>query len=260
MPGVDERVPERGCGGRGHVDLDTVLARVAGARDDPVADAVRLRSAGHRLRPPRSRRSLSRALRTLHREHRTRRGDVGRVDTTGRTRERVEQAIRVRRVRHHEEPLGRDPPHDDVVDDVRVVRVEEVGVLRAAGRDAAEIVGEQPLQRVVCVRAGALDGAEVRHVEHHRVVAARAVFLEHSPVLDRHVPAAELRPSWRRGRDAGRRAGWCAPHALSAVGSAVARGRPAIDVERATAVRCSGAPAATSCDGGSRPYFTSRWR
>ena len=49
------------------------------------------------------------------------------------------------------------------------------------------------LQRRVRVRAGAFDGAEVRDVEHGRVLAARAVLLEHAAVLDRHLPTAERR-------------------------------------------------------------------
>ena len=65
--------------------------------------------------------------------------------------------------------LGVDPPHDDVVDDVRVVGVEQVRVLRPPGLDAVEVVGERPLQRGE--RAGAVHAhrAEVRDVEHHRV-------------------------------------------------------------------------------------------
>ena len=63
------------------------------------------------------------------------------------------QPFGVRRVRHDEEAIGLDPPDDDVVDDVRVVGIEQVRVLRAPGPDAAEVVGEQPLQRVARARA-----------------------------------------------------------------------------------------------------------
>ncbi len=75
---------------------------------------------------------------------------------------------------------------------MRVVRIEQVGVLRAPGRDAVEIVGERPLQRGE--RTGTVDAhrAEVRHVEHHGPRATGAVLLEHAGVLDRHLPAAEL--------------------------------------------------------------------
>ena len=40
-----------------------------------------------------------------------------------------------------------DPPHDDVVDHVRVAGIEQVRVLRTAGADPGEIVGEEALEQ-----------------------------------------------------------------------------------------------------------------
>ena len=72
-----------------------------------------------------------------------------------------------------------------------------------------QVVGERPLQRVERARPRDLHRAEMRHVEHDRVVAARPVLLEHAGVLDRHVPAAERRPSGRRGPGAAASSGLC---------------------------------------------------
>ncbi len=88
-------------------------------------------------------------------------------------------------------PSG-DPPDDDVVDDVRVVGIEQVRVLRAARLDAVEVVRERPLEQRVPRPAAHEHRSEVRHVEHDRALATGAVLLEHAGVLDRHVPAAEL--------------------------------------------------------------------
>ena len=134
----------------------------------------------------------------LHREHRPLGGDVvdGALAAPMRLRrlaQRGDERRGVRRVRHHQEVAGRDPPHDEVVDDVRVVGIEEVRVLRTPGLDAVEVVGERPLQRGERARAVDPQRSEVRHVEHHRALPTRAVLLEHTAVLDRHLPAAELR-------------------------------------------------------------------
>ena len=137
--------------------LDTVLAGVAGARDDPVADRLDA-EARHRRSCGRDRREPRPGVGALHREHRSRRGDVAErdrpADAVHAHPNASTRSVGVGRVRHHEEALGCDPPHDDVVDDVRVVGIEQVGVLGAAGRDPGEVVGQQPLQQRVRVGVG----------------------------------------------------------------------------------------------------------
>jgi len=111
--------------------------------------------------------------------------------TARRVVERGEQRRGVRRVRHHEELVVADPPHDDVVDDVRIVGVEEMRVLRAAGTDPRQVVGEEPLEQLEHPSTAHRELTEMRHVEHHGVLAAGAVLVEHARVLQRHVPAPE---------------------------------------------------------------------
>ena len=202
-PGVEQRAAStRGRGVGGHVELDAVLAGVAGAGDPARASPRERRPAPPRSAPPR--RARARPPASSARASGPCTASTTRVAVTSSTvalapavehrglAERVDERRGVRRVGHHEEVARRDPPHDDVVDDVRVVGVEQVRVLRPPGRDAVEVVGERPLQRGE--RAGAVHAhrAEVRDVEHDRALAARAVLLEHAGVLDRHLPPAEL--------------------------------------------------------------------
>ena len=110
--------------------------------------------------------------------------------------------------------------------------------------------------------------AEVRHVEDDRVLPARAVLLEHAAVLDRHVPATELGQAGAEGAVLGieRAVAQRVVHRRRRL-RAVTRTRPR-RAEPATGppARRRGAAAGSlpncslSCDGGSRPYFTSRWR
>ena len=101
--GVEQELPAPDCGGCGHVQLDAVLAGVAGARD-PARARPRTRAAPPRTAPRRRasgaipRQALAR-LGTLHRQHRTRGGDV--VDLAlsptvedGRLAERVDERLR----------------------------------------------------------------------------------------------------------------------------------------------------------------------
>ena len=157
---------------------------------------------------------------------------------------------------------SRDPPHDDVVDDVRVVGVEQMGVLRATGLDPSQVVRERPLQEVERSPTADANRPEVRDVEHDRVVTARAVLLEHARVLDRHVPAAELHHARaeravlgvERARDGGRRSTVQADSARESRAGAERGGNR-------SSFAGSPAPATSaSCDGGSSPYFTSRCR
>ncbi len=261
----EQPLPHRGRRGPGHVELHAVLAGVPGA-GDPARDAVEVdpfdREALHCGPRRLDARERGPGLGTLHREDHAVCGDVGDLALAAAVEhrglaDRVEQRCGVRRVGHHQEVARREPPHDDVVDDVRVVLVEQVRVLRLAGPDAVEIVGERPLQRGERTRALHPYRAEVRHVEHHGTLTARPVLLEHAGVLDRHLPAPE--GDHARAEHAVLRVEGTVSqvgHALSAV--------PAVPSPSPWRARRGadepGAPSpwspATSCDGGSRPYFT----
>ena len=111
----------------------------------------------------------------------------------------------VRGVGHDVEHLVGDPPHDDVVDHRAVAVVEEVGVLRPAGPDAAEIVGEGGLEAVQGVGALDPDRAQMAHVEDHRVLTAGPVLGQGAlGIGERHLPSAEadqLGPQLAMGAD-----------------------------------------------------------
>ena len=155
---------------------------------------------------------------------------------------------------------GADPPHDDVVDDVGVVGVEQVRVLRPAGTDAAEVVGERPLQRGERSGAAHVHRAEVRHVEHDGALAARAVLLEHARCTGSACPSRRTAPCARRARGAARRAATGSRRLQAArVTRSPRRDRSpagAPGTGRASPRRCR----RRAGTGGSRPYFTSRCR
>ncbi len=131
--------------------------------------------------------------------------------------ERVDERLGVRRVGHHDEVAGRRPPHDQVVDDVRVVGIEQMRVLRPSRPDAIEVVGERPLQRGERPGAAHVHRTEVRHVEHDRVLTTRSVLLEHAGVLDGHLPSAERHHA--RTKSPVLRVEWRVPHADSCADS-----------------------------------------
>ena len=85
------------------------------------------------------------------------------------------------------------PPDDDVVKHGGVGCIEEMRVLRPAGRDFGQIVGECRLQSIKCSIAFDSDGAQMRHVEHRGTAAASEVFSDGARrVGDWHLPATEL--------------------------------------------------------------------
>ena len=130
--GVEQETPARGGDGRGDVELDAVLAGVPGPGDPaglPVEDGRLHREPGN-VGPTRLQRGeLLAGGGALDGDHGPARGDVrdrARAvgATAGRVAESSEQRRGVGRVGHDEEFLVADPPHDDVVDDVRIVGVE----------------------------------------------------------------------------------------------------------------------------------------
>src|SRR4051794_5226452 len=106
--------------------------------------------------------------------------------------DRVANSVRVAGIGHHVEDVVTDPPHDDVVDHGCVVLVQQMGVLRATWRDLVQIVGERCLQSVGRVGALNADRAEMRDVEHDRVLATGKMLLDRAHrVRERHLPTAE---------------------------------------------------------------------
>ena len=163
--------------------------------------------------------------------------------------------------------LGVDPPHDDVVDHVRVVGIEQVRVLRPARADAVEVVGERPLQqrrtrRRRCTRTEPRCETSNTTARRRGTPGARRarrgywIGISQPPNgtmlraeravlrVERAVPHAIRSRCVRsaRSRRRGRRV---------ATAAARGRGRAAGSAPRA---------ASASCDGGSSPYFTSRCR
>ena len=120
--------------------------------------------------------------------------------------ERVDERRGVRRVGHHQEVARCRPPHDDVVDDVRVVGIEQVRVLRATGTDAVEIVGERPLQRGERAGAVHVHRPEVRHVEHDGAARDTRDAPRARRCTGSASPSHRTAPCARRGRGAARRA------------------------------------------------------
>ena len=84
------------------------------------------------------------------------------------------------------------PPHDDVVENRTIGRVEQVGVLGATRADFVEVIGEGTLEYVEAIDHP--HRSEMGDVEHDGVASARFVLGDGSRrVLQRHVPAAERR-------------------------------------------------------------------
>ena len=85
------------------------------------------------------------------------------------------------------------PPDDDVVEHGGISCIEEMRVLRSAWSDFVEVVGERSLQAIESTFAFDPDGAQVRHVEHRRAIAASEVFGNGARrVSNGHLPATEL--------------------------------------------------------------------
>ncbi len=176
---------------RGHRELDTVLARVAGAGDDapdPVpldrgdAEPSDRRGLGPHGRQPFPRR------RTLHRDHRSVPGHVSVLADP----QRLPHPLRVRCVGHHVESVVGDPPDDDVVEHRGVVLVEQVGVLGSARPDLAQVVGQRQLQPFERIRSRHSHRAEVADVEGDRPRPAGTVFRERAAGVGQwHLPSPE---------------------------------------------------------------------
>ena len=83
-----------------------------------------------------------------------------------------------------------EPVGEQVVEDPAVLPAQD-RVLGAALRDAANVVGEQPLEQLEGRRAPGLDLAHVGDVEHPARGSYRDVLRPDALVLNRHLPARE---------------------------------------------------------------------
>ena len=193
MPALDDRRPEVGGGVGRHGDLDAALARVAGAGDDARHAVPVTRATGTaRRRPPRGTPSPAAraAVGSLHGEH----GPLVRRLARRRSPSRTRSVFDAFGITSNTSPSRRRvPPHDDVVEHRAVGVVEQVGVLRPAGGDLAEVVGQRPLQRGRGRPAPAtrtVPRCETSNTT--AAVAAGQVLGDRAGrVLERHVPAAE---------------------------------------------------------------------
>ena len=129
-------------------DLDAILTRVPGTGNEHLDVCDRGKTDSEPANSTdcwRDGLESSPSIGTLHGEHSARRGDVSHLEVG--TTQRIGDAVGVGCVGHDVEPVGLDPPHDDVVEHRTVGGVEEMGVLRPSGFDASEIIGERRLQR-----------------------------------------------------------------------------------------------------------------
>ena len=194
-PASIRRGPEALGPAGGDVELEAVLAGVAGARDDGgharhrPADEVVVRDAGHVAIGQAAHQRLR--LRPLHREQR---GLVAHVLPL-----RAADAVRgdprpvlvdVGGVDHEHVVVVGQPVHRQVVHDA-AFRVAEGRVLDLADLEGPRVVGAQALDRGERVGAAHLELAHVADVEEADRAAHRAVLLDDPAVLHRHVPAAE---------------------------------------------------------------------
>ena len=104
----------------------------------------------------------------------------------------------VRRVRDGDVALRREAVRQEVVEDAAVLAAQD-RIDRAPDGQGGDIVGDQPLQQVARLRAGALDLAHVRDVEYARRRADGEVLLADASVLDGHLPTGERDHPGRRG-------------------------------------------------------------
>ena len=135
------------------------------------------------------------AARPLHGEHGERAVEVLDLDARRRVGpEPVDDLAAVGGVRDEEDLVLAADVGDEVVDHAAARLVAAQRVLRLAGADLAQVVGEPVVHEVD--GAGPADDplAEVADVEDPDRLAHGDVLLEHATarVLDRHVPAAEV--------------------------------------------------------------------
>ena len=192
--GLDERVPQLHRVARGADQLDAGFARVAGARDRALdAGDARLgereRRGRERIDALAQRREQTERRRPLKREHAV---AVRFVDQRGGGGTALAQMchidVTVAGV-DDEQVAALAPVGDEVVDDPPAL-VREQRVLRFPRREAVEIVREHALQEGVRP-AGHQQLSHVRDVEEAGGRAYRMHLVDHTRVLDGHLPTGE---------------------------------------------------------------------
>ena len=192
-----QAAPQGHGGIAGQHDLETVLAGVAGAGDEPVVQrrreerrqqggpfaVVRVQQAEHalaRLRPLHRDHGQFRPLGHAHGERLRLAADPGQVLVAGGG------------IDHQAEEIVPEEVDDEIVDDAAAL-VEHAAVQGLAGvLQLVDVVGHQQAQEVAAARAFEIDHRHVGHVEHAGAAAHRVVLLDLGAVVDRHVPAGEV--------------------------------------------------------------------
>src|SRR5437763_16929756 len=100
---------------------------------------------------------------------------------------------RVGGVGHEVQVVVRAEVDDQVVDDTATGVVTTQRVLRPAGPDAIKIIGQALVDESLRSRPAHIDIAQMTDVEDTNGVAYGEVLLDDAGVLDRHLPAADLR-------------------------------------------------------------------
>src|SRR5688572_3675033 len=203
--GGHERTPGFGGAFGGEHRLEPVLAGVPGARDHDMARdrAVegRERLARRAQLPKRVPEARAR-LRALHRDHRAvaprRDGDLG----TLLRREGFDPGdvvVRGASVHDETEEILAKKVDDEVVDNAARV-VQHARIERLPRRlQLVHVVREGVAQERARAIAFHVHDLHVGYVEHARVATHRVVLLDLRPVMDRHVPAAEVHHARARG-------------------------------------------------------------
>src|SRR3954447_11580445 len=133
-------------------------------------------------------------MRSLHRED----GEVGVAvgDLNTLRGDCLQPAYDLRRVGgvgHEVQVVVRAEVDDQVVDDATTGVVTAQRVLRPTGPDAIKIIGQALVDESLRSRPPHIDIAKMTDIEDTNGVAYGEVLLDDAGVLDRHLPAAELR-------------------------------------------------------------------
>src|SRR3954454_16563590 len=133
-------------------------------------------------------------MRSLHREDGEVGGAVGDLNTL--RGDCLQPAYDLRRgggVGHEVQVVVRAEVDDQVVDDTATGVVTAQRVLRPARPDATKIIGQALVDESFRPRPAHIDIAQMTDVEDTDGVAYGEVLLDDAGVLDRHLPATELR-------------------------------------------------------------------